>query len=274
MSLLSHSLSPSLSLLCLPPLCLPMYPVFYSLFLPLFPTLNLPFPSMSSPSLSSHVPYLLLSLSSSPSLSLLTLSLSSHLSVYPPPTLPLSIFPSLSMAACFCPLCPPTSVFFKKNFPIRIADLSTIRQSTSTNHTFFCCEFIPLIADYVRYSLLVSAFSLIYSCSFHIDRILSKKGLTAAKRKAKERPGGKVTGGGFRARGRCEMCSLTAPPHLDVIRTIARPFPPSPPSPIPHFGQLRGSVVDLCDGLCMEVMSRKTYIRQWWWLLSAFINFW
>jgi hypothetical protein len=90
---------------------------------------------MSSPSLSSHVSYLLFSLSSSKSLSLLTLSLSSHLSVYTP--LPLSIFRSLSLAACFRSLCPPTSVFYFKNFPIRIADLSTIRQSISTNHTFF-----------------------------------------------------------------------------------------------------------------------------------------
>jgi hypothetical protein len=51
------------------------------------------------------------------------------------------------------------------------------------------------------------------------------------------------------------MCLLTALPHLDVIRATARP---PPPSPIPHFGQLKGSEVGLCDGPCMEVMSRKT----------------
>ncbi len=57
-------------------------------------------------------------------------------------------------------------------------------------------------------------------------------GLTAAKRKVKERPREKVTGGGI-------QCLLTPLPHLGMIRTIAHPLPLSSPPPpqwvIPHW---------------------------------------
>ena len=60
------------------------------------------------------------------------------------------------------------------------------------------------------------------------------------------------------------------PPHL-LIRTGERGTGESPPSP-PHLQLLQFSETgeNLHNGLYMEVKSRKTDIRQWWWLLLPF----
>ncbi len=100
-------------------------------------------------------------------------------------------------------------------------------------------------------------------CSDHIDPILSRGSHSSQEKGEREirRESYRRWNLGLGADGEC---LLTAPPHLNVKTTVARPPSPlsTPFSPLPHFEHPETSVTDLCDGLSMEVMGTKTDIGQ------------